>query len=64
MAVNSNTGMLFSVRSVPRLHTEEQLQLRESLETAVRRVGVSCETVAGQYGREHGSKDPSPGNDW
>jgi hypothetical protein len=26
--------------SVPRLYNEEQLRLRESLETAVRRVGV------------------------
>jgi hypothetical protein len=33
---------VFPVRSVPRLYNEEQLQ------TAIRRVGVSCETVAGQ----------------
>jgi hypothetical protein len=56
---------VFSVRSVPRLYNEEQLRLRESPETAVRIVvgwcemgtslGVSCETVAGQQGREHGS---------
>jgi hypothetical protein len=39
---------VFSVGSVPRLYNEEQLQLRESLETAVRRVGVSCEVVADQ----------------
>jgi hypothetical protein len=36
------------MRSVPRQYNEEQLRLRESLETSVRRVGVSCETVAGQ----------------
>jgi hypothetical protein len=55
---------------VSRLHNEEQLRLRENLETAVK-VGwcemaaslgvsqlkqrVSCEAVAGQYGREHRS---------
>jgi hypothetical protein len=41
-------GEVFSLRSVPRLYNEEQLRLRESLETEVRRLGVSCETVAGQ----------------
>jgi hypothetical protein len=60
---------VFSVRPVPSLDNEEQLRLRESLEMTVRRVGVwcemaaslgvgqwvSCETVAGQYGRERGS---------
>jgi hypothetical protein len=39
---------VFSVRSVLRLYNDEQVLLRESLETAVRKVGVSCETVAGQ----------------
>jgi hypothetical protein len=38
----------FPVKSLQRLYKEEQLQLRENLETAVRRAGVSCETVAGQ----------------
>jgi hypothetical protein len=38
---------VFSVRSVPLLYNEEKLRLRESLETAVRRAGASCETVAG-----------------
>jgi hypothetical protein len=33
-------GELFSVRSVPRLYSEGPLRLRNSLETAVRRVGV------------------------
>jgi hypothetical protein len=46
---------------VPRLYNEEQLQLRESLETSVREVrgwgeiAASCEIVSSQYGREHGS---------
>jgi hypothetical protein len=40
---------------VPRLSNKKQLRLRESLETAERRVGVSRETVTGQYGRENGS---------
>jgi hypothetical protein len=58
-------GEVFSMRSVPKLYNEEQLRLRESLQTGVRRVGglcemaaslgVSCETLAVQYGREHGS---------
>jgi hypothetical protein len=39
---------VFYVRSVPRLYNEQQLRARERLETAVRRVGSSCETVAGQ----------------
>jgi hypothetical protein len=34
------------VRSVPRLYNEEQLQLRESFETAVRRVGVVRQSPA------------------
>jgi hypothetical protein len=43
------------VRSVPRLYNEKQMRLRESHETAVRRVGLSYETVAGQLGRVNGS---------
>jgi hypothetical protein len=39
---------VFSVRSMPILHNEEQLRLRKSFERAIRRVGVSCETIAGQ----------------
>jgi hypothetical protein len=31
---------------MPTLYNEVQLPLEKSLETAVRRVGVSCETVA------------------
>jgi hypothetical protein len=34
------------MRSVPRLYNVEQLRLRESLETAVRRVGDWCEMAA------------------
>jgi hypothetical protein len=45
MAVNSNTETLFSDISVPRLYNEEQLRLRESLETAVRIV-FWCEMAA------------------
>jgi hypothetical protein len=30
--------------------------MNTSPETAVKRVGVSCETVAGQYGRDHRSR--------
>jgi hypothetical protein len=37
---------VFSVRSVLRIHNEEQLRLWESLETAMRRVGCWCEMVA------------------
>jgi hypothetical protein len=44
------------MRSLLRLYNEEQLRLRKSLQTAVRRIVVSCETVAGQQGREHGSR--------
>jgi DNA-directed RNA polymerase sigma subunit (sigma70/sigma32) len=36
---------VFSLQSVLRLYDEEQLRSQESLETALRRVGVSCETV-------------------
>jgi hypothetical protein len=37
---------MFSVRSVPRLQNKEQLRLRESLETAVTKVGGECEIAA------------------
>jgi hypothetical protein len=37
---------MFLARSVPRLYNEEQLPLWDSLETAVRRVGVWCEMAA------------------
>jgi hypothetical protein len=46
---------VFSMWSVSRLYNEEPLRLRESLETAVGRVRVSCEAVAGQSRRERGS---------
>jgi hypothetical protein len=42
---------VFSVRSVSKPCSEDQLPLRESLETAVRRVGVWCEMAASL--REH-----------
>jgi hypothetical protein len=34
------------MRSVPRLYNDEQERLRESLETAVRRIGGWCEMAA------------------
>jgi hypothetical protein len=37
---------VFCVRSVPRLYNEDQLRLRESSETAVRRIGGWCEMAA------------------
>jgi hypothetical protein len=46
---------VFSVRSLPRLYNEGQVPLELSLATAVRRVGISYETVADQSGCEHGS---------
>jgi hypothetical protein len=46
---------VFPMLSVLRPYNEEQLQLREILETAVRRVGVSCERVDSQKGRKHRS---------
>jgi hypothetical protein len=39
-------GAVISVRPVPRLYNEDQLPLRASLETAVRRVGGRCEMAA------------------
>jgi hypothetical protein len=36
-------GEVFSIRFVPRLYIEEQLQLQGNLETAMRRVGGWCE---------------------
>jgi carbonic anhydrase len=42
-----------SYAAVPRLYNEEQLRLQKSLEIAVRRVEVSCETVVGRYGCGH-----------
>jgi hypothetical protein len=42
---------VFSVRSIPRLYNEEQLRLRESLETAVRRVGGCFEMAASLRGQ-------------
>jgi hypothetical protein len=37
---------VFSVWSVSKLYNEEQLRLRESLETGVRRVGVARQSPA------------------
>jgi hypothetical protein len=47
-ATTESLEAVFSVQSVPRLYKESKLTFEESLETAVRRVGVNCETVTGQ----------------
>jgi hypothetical protein len=49
----------FSVPSLPGLYNEDQLQLRVSLETAVRRVGGLCEMAASLREREPGSRGTS-----
>jgi hypothetical protein len=54
---------MFSVRSMPRLHNEDQMPLRESLETRVRRVGDLCEVASSLRGREPCSRAmPTVGN--
>jgi hypothetical protein len=50
---------VFSVRSVRRLYNEDQLPLRESLESAVRSVGGWCEMAASLRGREPGNRGTS-----
>jgi hypothetical protein len=50
---------MFPVRFVLRLYNEDQLPLRVSLETAVRRVGCWCEMAASLRGREPGSRGTS-----
>jgi hypothetical protein len=47
---------VFSVESVPRLYNEDQLPLRDSPETAVRRVGGWCEMAASLQVREPRSR--------
>jgi hypothetical protein len=47
---------VFSVWPMPSLCKEGQLPLRESLETAVRRVGGWCEMAASLHGCEPGSR--------
>jgi hypothetical protein len=47
---------VLSVRSVPRIYNEDQRSLRESTETAVRRVGGWCEMAASLRVREPGSR--------
>jgi hypothetical protein len=46
---------VFSVRSLPRLYNESQLQLETSLQTAVTRVRVSCEMAASLRGVSPGA---------
>jgi hypothetical protein len=50
---------VFSVLSMPRLYNEDQLPLRDSLETAVRKVGGWCKMAASLRGREPGSRGMS-----
>jgi hypothetical protein len=50
---------VISVLPVPRLYNEDQLPLRTSLETAVRREGGRCEMAVSLRGREAGSKGTS-----
>jgi hypothetical protein len=60
-------GVLFSVRSVPRLYNEDQLPLQGCLETVIRRVGAWCEMAASLRGREPESWGTSTGEntaDW
>jgi hypothetical protein len=51
------------VRSVPKLYNEVQLRLRESAETAVRKVRSWCEMVASLRGREPGRRGTSTGEE-
>jgi hypothetical protein len=50
---------VFPVRSVLMLYNEDKLSLRETSETAVRRVGGWCEMAASLRGREPGSREMS-----
>jgi hypothetical protein len=50
---------VFSVWSIPRLHNQDQLLLRESPDTAVRSVGGWCEMAASLREREPGSRGTS-----
>jgi hypothetical protein len=47
------------MRSLPRLYNEDHLPLRDSPETAVRRVGDWCEMAASLRGRELESRGTS-----
>jgi hypothetical protein len=49
-------GEVFYVWSVTRLYNEDQLPLRESLETAARRVGGWCEMAFTLRGHEPGNR--------
>jgi hypothetical protein len=57
--VTSSNGVIleavFSVRSVPTLYNEDNLPLRDSPETAVKRIGIWCEMAASMRGHERGS---------
>jgi hypothetical protein len=47
---------VLSVSFVSRLYKEDQLPLRQSLDMAVRRLGVWCEIAVSLRGREPGSR--------
>jgi hypothetical protein len=55
----NNRVAVFSVRSVPRLRIEDKLPLRDSLETAVRKVEVWFEMVPSLRGCEPGNRGTS-----
>jgi hypothetical protein len=55
-AIEDLLKSVFSLGSVSRLYNERQLQLRVSLETAVRRVGGWCEMAASLREREPGCR--------
>jgi hypothetical protein len=55
-AIQELLEAVFSVRCVQRLFNEDQLPLRESFETTVRRVGVWCEMANSLRRREHGNR--------
>jgi hypothetical protein len=55
VATSPNNTAVFPMRSVPRLYNVDRLQLRDSLETAGRRVGGWFEMAASLRERETGS---------
>jgi hypothetical protein len=63
MQQQKNCCGVFSMRSVPKLYNEQQLRLRESPETEVRKVGGWCEMASSLRGREPGGRGTSTGED-
>jgi hypothetical protein len=58
-----NVGSVIFCTVFPGLYKEDQLSLRESLETATRKVGCWCEMAASLPGREPGSRVTSTDED-